>query len=304
MKLSECYRLLNASPNMEWNEIKKSYHSLAKRFHPDLQPQDSASSFRFRRITQAFEVLENLNRSRPHPVHEETAPQDAPASSSPPSRKEPIAATPLFQKNREKKAPAKRSPGILRRLRMWLFNFERKYLLLDLKQKITISPRLAAMGCSIRVRKGSERFQVRIPRGPWNRLFLRIPGKGNFSLLAFLRGDLLLEILVEQGKEVAVRESEFFYKIRVPKHEVRWGKVFTLNSVHGPIRFTLPKTAGNGEQFVVEAPRDTKSVASAVFGRNRGEGISMQGGPATGVSPASAVNPASQARHIVQVQIV
>ncbi len=263
MKLSECYRLLNASPEMEWHEVKKSYHSLAKRFHPDILPEGPNRGDRFRKINQAYKILEALYRRGSHnnandPVTASQTPEPPSQGEAVPTAKpcEAAEARPL----RPDSQPAAQPGWIgraLTRLRDAAFRFERKYLLLDVKHRVTLSPRLAATGCSVRIRKGRERFQVRIPRGPWNRLFLRVPGKGNFSVLSFKRGDLLLEILVADNGEVATRDSRFFYSITVPRRYVRWGKTLTLQSARGPIRFTLPKTAEDGQEFAIETVPDS-----------------------------------------------
>ena len=260
MKLSECYKLLNASPEMEWKEVKKSYHSLAKKYHPDIQREGHGD--RFRKINQAFKILEALYKTGSRnnagkTVRNNKAPQTPPAANRTPPSPVHAKARPI---PRENKKPSQR-PGwfltILKRIRKAAFAFERKYLLLDVTQRIHLTPRLAATGCSVRIRKGRERFQVRIPRGPWNRLFLRVPGKGNLSVLSLLRGDLLLEILVEGGGEIATRDSRFFYTITVPRRDVRWGRPLTLHSVRGPIQFTLPKTAEDGQEFAIETQAES-----------------------------------------------
>ena len=58
MRLSECYRLLRVSPGIGWREIKKSYHDLAKKLHPDANPGDPENELRFKEISQAYKILE------------------------------------------------------------------------------------------------------------------------------------------------------------------------------------------------------------------------------------------------------
>ncbi len=38
MKLPGCYRILHVSPGVKWEETKKSYRTLALKFHPDHHP--------------------------------------------------------------------------------------------------------------------------------------------------------------------------------------------------------------------------------------------------------------------------
>ena len=56
--LPECYRILNVSPSVNWTEVKKSYRSLALKFHPDHHPGIKGYENRFKEISSAFKTLE------------------------------------------------------------------------------------------------------------------------------------------------------------------------------------------------------------------------------------------------------
>lgn len=51
------YKELGIRRNSSQAEIKKAYRSLARKFHPDLNPGDSNSEKRFKSINEAYEVL-------------------------------------------------------------------------------------------------------------------------------------------------------------------------------------------------------------------------------------------------------
>lgn len=58
MKLAECYRLLELAPNAGVEEIKASYRRLARRYHPDVNPdhREQAHS-KFIQLTEAYKFL-------------------------------------------------------------------------------------------------------------------------------------------------------------------------------------------------------------------------------------------------------
>jgi curved DNA-binding protein CbpA len=58
MELAECYRLLELNPNADLGEIKASYRRLARRYHPDVNPNNRDQAHRkFIQLTEAYELL-------------------------------------------------------------------------------------------------------------------------------------------------------------------------------------------------------------------------------------------------------
>ena len=51
--------MLNISPGVNWSEVKKSYHFLALKFHPDHHPGLKGHEARFKQISNAFKTLES-----------------------------------------------------------------------------------------------------------------------------------------------------------------------------------------------------------------------------------------------------
>jgi len=53
------YEALEISKNASTAEIKKSYRKLARKYHPDLNPNDKEAESNFKSVTQAYEVLKD-----------------------------------------------------------------------------------------------------------------------------------------------------------------------------------------------------------------------------------------------------
>ena len=51
------YKELGIDRNSSQADIKKAYRSLARKFHPDLNPGNSNSEKKFKSINEAYEVL-------------------------------------------------------------------------------------------------------------------------------------------------------------------------------------------------------------------------------------------------------
>ena len=70
--LTECYRVLELTPQATLEEVKSAYRQLVKRYHPDRNPGDRQAADRFIQINQAYEtLLEGLeNGAQPTDRHE------------------------------------------------------------------------------------------------------------------------------------------------------------------------------------------------------------------------------------------
>ena len=55
----QALRILGLRESCDWNDIHKRYRDLAKRFHPDLHPDQTSPGLRFRQIDSAYRRLEN-----------------------------------------------------------------------------------------------------------------------------------------------------------------------------------------------------------------------------------------------------
>src|SRR5262245_45031344 len=58
----DLYIILEVRRSASVNEIKRAFRKLARRYHPDINPGDHLAEDRFKRITEAYEVLSNPNK--------------------------------------------------------------------------------------------------------------------------------------------------------------------------------------------------------------------------------------------------
>ncbi|MEB3285142.1 MAG: J domain-containing protein [Candidatus Sericytochromatia bacterium] len=56
-RVKDFYKILGVTRNADDNEIRKAYRRLARRYHPDTQPDDPLAGARFRELTEAYDVL-------------------------------------------------------------------------------------------------------------------------------------------------------------------------------------------------------------------------------------------------------
>lgn len=57
MEYKDYYKILGVDKDTSQNDIKKAYRKLAKKYHPDLNPNDDKAQEKFKGINEAYEVL-------------------------------------------------------------------------------------------------------------------------------------------------------------------------------------------------------------------------------------------------------
>ena len=181
MALDDCFRILKVREGAPWNAVKKSYHALATEFHPDRNPDDPFCENRFKKISLAFEYLEQHYIESPTDAIEKI--EDLEGNSSMNSEADPISGL---------SAPDWKQFADYLAGRVWKFlrDSERMLLMLDVERTVNIDSKTATQGGSIRIKTPRESFYVTIPDGSADDFTLRIPGKGDAGILNRGRGDL------------------------------------------------------------------------------------------------------------------
>ena len=64
MNFIDYYQVLGIGKNATEAEVKKAYRKLARKHHPDLNPDDTAAEQKFQQINEANEVLSNAEKAK------------------------------------------------------------------------------------------------------------------------------------------------------------------------------------------------------------------------------------------------
>lgn len=64
MKYQDYYEVLGVDKNASDKEIKSAYRKLAKKYHPDLHPNDKEANDNFTKINEAYEVLSDSEKRK------------------------------------------------------------------------------------------------------------------------------------------------------------------------------------------------------------------------------------------------
>src|SRR3989454_11949040 len=64
VKFKDYYEILGVGRTAKEVEIKKAYRKLARKYHPDLNPQNNQAEEKFKEIQEAYEVLSDAEKRR------------------------------------------------------------------------------------------------------------------------------------------------------------------------------------------------------------------------------------------------
>lgn len=64
MSFIDYYKILGVAKNATESDIKKAYRKLARKYHPDLNPDDKEAEIKFKQINEANEVLSNAENRK------------------------------------------------------------------------------------------------------------------------------------------------------------------------------------------------------------------------------------------------
>jgi curved DNA-binding protein len=62
MDYKDYYKILGIGKNASKDEIKKAYRKLARKYHPDVNPDDKTSEEKFKEVNEAYEVLSDEDK--------------------------------------------------------------------------------------------------------------------------------------------------------------------------------------------------------------------------------------------------
>ncbi|MGB4936297.1 MAG: DnaJ domain-containing protein, partial [Ferruginibacter sp.] len=69
MEFIDYYQVLGIEKNAKEDDIKKAYRKLARKFHPDLNPNDKEAHKKFQQINEANEVLSDAEKRKKYDAY-------------------------------------------------------------------------------------------------------------------------------------------------------------------------------------------------------------------------------------------
>ena len=233
------YETLGVSENSNADEIKKAYRKLARKYHPDVNKDESAIE-KFKEINAAYEVLSDKKKKDEYDMYGDQM---------------------FGGQNFHDFAQKQGGTNVdLDDLLKNIFGggggfggggFGRGSMDLDQKTTITIPFIVSVLGGKHHVSVHSDGFDIKIPAGIKNGETLRVRGKGHSGMGE--NGDLLIKVEVALSPTFERKDNDLYTTIDVPLKEALFGgKVTVETSLYDDITIKVPQGTKNSQKFRVK----------------------------------------------------
>ena len=239
------YEILGISKNASLEEIKKAYRNLARKLHPDLNPNDKNAEDKFKEISLAYDILSDIKSRkrydsgeidemgrekakgfnwRKDDFHKEN-PQDF--SDIFGNQKDDFDFFDFFKSSnaRTKKTSSRTA----------------KVKGADISYSLKITFLEAVLGTNKRVSlTNGKKLDINIPQGTQNGQVLRLKGQGMPGFGGLKNGDALVEILVEEHSFFEMKGNNIHIDVPVTIKEAELGAKITVPTITGKVAVTVP----------------------------------------------------------------
>jgi len=237
------YETLGVNEHASADEIKKAYRKLARKYHPDVNKDESAVE-KFKEINAAYEVLSDKKKKDEYDMYGDQIFGGQNFHDFAKNQGTNVDLDDLLKSIFGGGGSAGFGGG---------FGGGGSSSSTDLDQRINIAIPfyVSVKGGKHNVSLNNESFDIKIPAGIKNGETLRVRGKGSVGRMG-KRGDLLIKVEVSESPVFERKENDLYMSMDVNlKTALFGGKVTVESLINDDITLKVPKNTKNGQKFRV-----------------------------------------------------
>lgn len=263
------YDILGVEKTSSDDEIKSAYRKLAKKHHPDLNPDNKADDEKFKDISAAYDFLKDKEKRAAFDRGEIDADGQPQWGGSHPGAGggerqyyRDFAQSPGAERYYHSSG-AQIDPEDLESIFGSMFGqkqsrrqssegFEdvfRQQQRADVHYRLDIDFMDAALGAEKQITMpDGKSLKIKIPEGVKNGQKLRLKGKGQ-TLPDGQQGDAYIEIHVGIHKEFTRKGNNIYSEVPITIYEATLGGTVDVKTIHGVAKVKIPKGTDSGKKF-------------------------------------------------------
>lgn len=265
MAFIDYYKILGISKEATENDIKKAYRKLARKYHPDLNPNDTVAEQKFKEINEANEVLGNPeNRKKydaygEHWQHAEEYEKAKQQEQYQKTNSDPYGGYSeedfsdffgsMFGDNFNK------SQGRQVNFRGQDYNAE---LQLNLKDVYTSHKRTLTVN--------NKNIRLTIPAGVENGQVIKIKGHGGKGINGGPNGDLYIKFSILNTSEFKRDAHNLYLTVDLDLYKALLGGDLTVNTFDGKVKLNVKPGTQNGTKVKLKGKGFPKYKKQGEFG--------------------------------------
>lgn len=232
------YETLGVSENSSPDEIKKAYRKLARKYHPDINKEESAVD-KFKEINAAYEVLSDTQKKAQYDQHGDA----------------------MFGGQNFHDFASSQGGGVdLDEILRQMFGGGGGGFSgaqggfggfggpdLDMQVRITVPFMVSVTGGKHNISANGQSFDIKIPAGIKSGETMRVRGKG--KQYQGQVGDLLIQVEVASSDEYERKGDNLYKTFDVPLKEALFGGKIAIKTPEKEVSLKVPKNTKNGQKF-------------------------------------------------------
>ncbi len=249
------YKVLGIDRSAKAVDIKRAFRSKARKYHPDINPNNPEAENKFKEISEAYEVLSDPDKRKRYEEFGQYWNQRNVSDATSPfgqgvavdfggygnfdefinellGRFTGGASTTGFSPNFSTSSQT-----------------SKKIINLDAKIQLQISFRESFFGTERTLVVNNEKIKIKIPKGIKSNSKLRVKGKGNIQSGSGLRGDLYLHIDVKSHPIWGIEGDDLCADLPVAIDELILGATIQVITPDGEAKIRIPKSTLPGQNL-------------------------------------------------------